>query len=586
MSSTLIGNLKKFGFKSVFFSYLKNTTFLVFVVFIPVTVIMLLYYEYNYYENLNHLSKVQVQKSTELLDTLLYPFDMGFQSMRTNSNTAEFLSVDNSSMGDHHNLQQSLRAIVEESEFILSAEIFSFSNFLVASPQAIVDSEYILNHMPMHWYTVYTISKCNFLIFPRKRGSSEHFNTLYIAKEIITENHIKGVFCLEIDYSYFEDIINRTFPENTNQIYVLSNIGLILYSSHEPYINKALFSIDTALWDDYNSVLQAQDQLVIDRTNVSFVSMSKDQEINVFIKTTEKDQQLKSPFDPVFFICFALILLFTSLIISLLISLKMYRSIISLVNIINFPQKSNPHFSNLGEYLAIGDQLANSYLMNKEMNTELQENLQKMKNAQKVALQSQINPHFIFNTLQIVNLSILAEVGHDNESIRIVNLLAELIRPTYESTHYFITVREEIDYTEKYLEILKIRYKNRLFVMLDVPKDTWERKTVKLLCQPLIENSFKHAFITQNSRWEIYVRCRCDEKFLYFEIQDNGIGISPETLGRLNNSFAAQDSQFSDHIGLSNTNSRLKLLFGNNYSMRIESEPGHTVIYIRHPFIS
>lgn len=112
-----------------------------------------------------------------------------------------------------------------------------------------------------------------------------------------------------------------------------------------------------------------------------------------------------------------------------------------------------------------------------------------LKKYQIAALQAQINPHFLFNTLQLINLSIMKEVKKDIAATRLISLLSNLLHYSYDTEHYTVTVQQEIDNALKYLEIQQVRYKDHLRIISDISDECTSFETVKLILQPFIENS-------------------------------------------------------------------------------------------------
>ena len=213
-----------------------------------------------------------------------------------------------------------------------------------------------------------------------------------------------------------------------------------------------------------------------------------------------------------------------------------------------------------------------------------QENLQK---AELRALQAQINPHFLYNTLDAIIW--LAEAGRAHQVVEVVRALSRFFRITLSNGKDWITVDEEIDHVRSYLTIQKIRYRDILDFEIDIAPETGDATMLKLLLQPLVENALYHGIKNKRGGGTIIVRGylpagalqgnteRVPGARMLFEVIDNGRGISPtrlaEVRGALNGApfaGASSDSGF----GLCNVNQRIKLYYGKQYGLIIESEPG------------
>ncbi|MDR1642920.1 MAG: histidine kinase [Clostridiales bacterium] len=216
---------------------------------------------------------------------------------------------------------------------------------------------------------------------------------------------------------------------------------------------------------------------------------------------------------------------------------------------------------------------------------ELAEKLAELKKAQAIALQNQINPHFILNTLQIVNLDILGRAKTDTDATRIISLLSEILKSNLNTTDYLVPLSYELRQASKYVEIERIRNKNDFAVDWDVDSSLNSYRTVKFIIQPVLENCFKHGIGSLPSG-ALSIRAEASGKTLVITIHDNGVGIPPETLAdiksRLQNSYIQENS----HIGLCNVDKRIKLVFGDACGVSISSAPGlGTTVTIRQKLI-
>ena len=178
------------------------------------------------------------------------------------------------------------------------------------------------------------------------------------------------------------------------------------------------------------------------------------------------------------------------------------------------------------------------------------------------ALKSQINPHFLFNTLTSVSSLIRSQP----ETARTVILkLSGLLRKLMRSQEQFVTLREELESIDEYLDIEVIRFGPRLGVRKDIAADTLDVIVPSLILQPLVENAIKHGLTRKVGAGHITIRSRRDEAMLVLDIEDDGLGISDERLS----------SAMSSGIGLSNVNERLRVIYGATARVTLRGAPGH-----------
>lgn len=187
-------------------------------------------------------------------------------------------------------------------------------------------------------------------------------------------------------------------------------------------------------------------------------------------------------------------------------------------------------------------------------------------------LKSQINPHFIYNTLETIRLK-AKDIG-DIEIEKIVFLLSKLLRQGVDSIHdKIITVQEELGILDDYVELQKIYYQDKFRFRKIVPKDLYDKKIMKLILQPLVENIIHHALFNNETVVDISVMIIEDNGNLVITVNDNGIGINQSKLKKIQKDINSEKD--SKSIGLKNINRRIKLLYGNDYGLDIASEVGY-----------
>ena len=194
------------------------------------------------------------------------------------------------------------------------------------------------------------------------------------------------------------------------------------------------------------------------------------------------------------------------------------------------------------------------------------------------ALQAQINPHFLYNTLD--SISWMCEQGKNAEAVEMVNALARLFRISISRGHELIPIRSELMHAESYLEIQAYRYKNQFTWSIDADKRCLDYLCHKITLQPIIENAIYHGINGLVDDGEILVSVKEDGEDILFTVRDNGSGMTEEQIA------AIMQKEQSDHagIGIKNVNDRLTIYFGSAYGIRIESEPDQgTSVFIRMP---
>ncbi|NQX60071.1 sensor histidine kinase [Paenibacillus qinlingensis] len=198
------------------------------------------------------------------------------------------------------------------------------------------------------------------------------------------------------------------------------------------------------------------------------------------------------------------------------------------------------------------------------------------KQAELEALQAQINPHFLYNTLSTI--SSLSNLGKTREVTEMVKLLSRFYRLTLNEGQVLIPLQKELDQVEAYLDIQKVKYASAFQVFIDMDPEVKDVQIIKLLVQPFVENVFKHAWFGETIAIRITAK-RVEER-LELKVIDNGIGMRPDTVDKLLRGGAQ-----SNAYGLKNVNERIKLRYGADYGVQIASIfGGGTTVQILLPF--
>lgn len=217
---------------------------------------------------------------------------------------------------------------------------------------------------------------------------------------------------------------------------------------------------------------------------------------------------------------------------------------------------------------------------------QLSERKYRLQAAELLALQSQINPHFLHNTLETIYWEILRISGKPTIAHRMLENLSDIMKYSLNSKDNLVTLKEEIENTKSYIEIQKYRYEDKFDVYWDYSPLVDNYKIKKLIFQPLVENSIYHGIIKKDIRCYIKIKIVKSDSHLRIFVADNGAGILPEKLDVIKQKLVSNED-FSDHIGLFNTNKRLKLLYGDKYGIRIRSLPDKgTVVFIHIPILT
>ena len=189
-------------------------------------------------------------------------------------------------------------------------------------------------------------------------------------------------------------------------------------------------------------------------------------------------------------------------------------------------------------------------------------------------LQAQINPHFLYNTLDTIIW--LAEAGQKEQVVMMVSTLSDFFRTTLSKGRDYITVKEETAHIRSYLTIQQFRYRDILEYEIDIPAELEEYQILKLTLQPLVENALYHGIKNKRGRGHILVSGKKQGDHLVFTVRDNGKGMDPERLAYVQRLISGElkDEDAPSGFGLFNVNQRLQLNYGPEYGLLLASEEG------------
>ncbi|MBC7959561.1 MAG: sensor histidine kinase, partial [Vallitaleaceae bacterium] len=219
-----------------------------------------------------------------------------------------------------------------------------------------------------------------------------------------------------------------------------------------------------------------------------------------------------------------------------------------------------------------------------QIKTLIKENKEVEKTKRKTelkALQDQINPHFLYNTLD--SIVWMSEVGNNKDVVTMTSSLAKLFRISISKGNQFITVAEELEHIKSYLTIQKIRYGNKLEYSLEVDETLLKNRIVKIIIQPIVENAIYHGIKNMPGTGTIVIKVAREKEGMSITVSDDGVGMTQEQIDKILRKVYNKEKD-SQGVGISNVVERIKLNYGEEYGLQFMSEPyGGTQVKILLP---
>ncbi|WP_238482820.1 sensor histidine kinase [Lederbergia galactosidilytica] len=398
-----------------------------------------------------------------------------------------------------------------------------------------------------------------------------------------SNNHIYGVIYVSLRENDFRQMYSR-YTGNGNDVYLMDQSGRVVSSNKKAIIGQNESDLLKQVKDIENHNLELKQVNVFNKDYLLFSSYLPTFDMYL-INLIDRENVQKNLVDKKTIVFISAIIVLITLCIVFLISRRMTKSLSGLVKEISDMSKSNFDFyvTESGSYET--KQLAKSfnYMLDElhEYVEQLIETQKKQRNAELEALQQQINPHFLYNTLASVKF--MVQQGDREKSVETIHALISLLQNTIGNINETNTVEQELDNLKNYVYINQMRYGDRIKMHYFISPECLACEVPKLMIQPFIENAFFHGF---NQKKEGYIQLLISqrEEELLCEVVDNGDGMEIESRSNLPKSKGKR--HFFSGIGILNVQERIQLLYGEKYGIEVDSILGKgTRIRIRLPVI-
>ena len=378
-----------------------------------------------------------------------------------------------------------------------------------------------------------------------------------------------GILMADMRLEPLEDICRSVTLGDNGYLYILDDSGNIIYHPEQKLMSLELISEENILSED----TQSEDQSMVLAQTIEGTNWK----LTASVTSDDVAKYSTAFISRVTWVVIALMA--GVLLVALWLSMRIVQPLTDIqVSMQRIERNLDDNRMSLPEEgFAEYASLAHSYnVMLRRIRGLMQETVDRQEQLRRMeigALQEQINPHFLYNTLD--SIVRVMETGRTPEAIEMVQALAKLFRLSINNGDYFLNVEQEMDYARNYLTIQQVRYKKRFKYELYMDESIKDLPCPKIILQPLIENSLKHG-MSDMPGCTLIVRARQEGYNIVLSVEDDGLGIPPEKLKKLqemlrgDSNIMVKKSRYG--IGLRNTNRRIKLLYGSDYGLTIESE--------------
>lgn len=383
----------------------------------------------------------------------------------------------------------------------------------------------------------------------------------------------QGVLLIDIRYNSLERLFDGVNLGNGGYAYLISSDGEIIYHPKAQLIDSGIVKENNqesaGLKDgNYEEVFDGEKRIV----SVKTVGYTGWKIVGVTPLDGMSLNNIKTKLLMVFIIAFVLFILS---IINSYISTRITDPIKELEKAVNEIEQGNLEVEvrSAGSYEIqhLGTSIQSMARRIRKLMNDIVAEHESKRRSEFDTLQSQINPHFLYNTLDIIVWMI--ENEKQSEAVKVVTALARFFRISLSKGKSIIPVKDELEHVRNYLMIQHMRYKNKFTYDIEADEDVLELASLKLMLQPLVENAIYHGMEFMDGDGEILIKAWREGDDLYMSVGDNGLGMTQE---QVENLFAAAEhvpSRRGSGIGVRNVNERIKLYFGKEYGLVIDSEP-------------
>ena len=407
--------------------------------------------------------------------------------------------------------------------------------------------------------------------------SQPHVNTLYenkypwvvtIAKKEYSNLFSQQVFVsIDFKFSSIAKYIDKVSIGQRGYCYIINSKGEIIYHPQQQMLFSGLKQENTdEIYNLSDGIHRKKDNIYtissLDSCNWKIVGVSFNDEITQAVKN-------QVIIGGVFAILFSL---FISVLTYFLLSRTVTRPVKRLVTSMQKFEKQAESFeykadmSNVVEFQTLSASFEHMVLMIQSLVEKVHNEEIVLRKTELKALQAQINPHFLYNTLDSIQW--MCEQDNSKDAVKMVGALAKLFRISISHGNEFITISDELKHAESYLIIQSYRYKNQFTYSFDVDKSVLGYMCNKITIQPFIENAIYHGLDRMVDEGEIKIIVERKGKDIVIKVKDNGLGMTEEQC----KTILQKDRSDSKGIGVKNVNDRLKIYFGEEYGITIESE--------------
>ena len=566
-------SISRYGFKSVFTKNILYSCLIIILSFSLITV-------HTYYNSLKEFKYASQHVAKEKSDTVAKAYDSSLKTIsnlvyeiinnKNIYNTFYGVPVRNEDESINYDaIMNYLSVISTWHQYVDAISLYVEKEDIVIS----ASSCFAIDKSHNKAYKYYKDSSVPILsMYSEKNGSLSELNIVY--RYCDYQSNPLGYLLFQINIRHFYESLGAPTPSNSKDIMLCVNSsGTVITSSRSSHLGVKLKKLIPDL--DTNDIVELDGNKYFHEQTRAYLGGQYVYLCGTNLSEVLKEQMLKVIMIMLIYIVIASILL------SLFITSRNSRPLLEILSFLQklpfVSEKSTDETAFITQILAaLEEQRVN-------LTEEIGRKLSLAHKFQLKAYQNQMNPHFLCNTLETLKWMAFDYETDDFRLSDSIENLSKIAKYSLDSNDYIVNLSTEIDYTETYIKILQLRFPDKLEFNWDISADLSGMKTLKFCMQPFIENAVQYGLKNRSRPLRVDISIHTEDKFLIIKISDNGTGISHDKLAELQNKLSSADpANLSEGIGILNTNARIKLVYGDECGVHIDSHEneGTTIIVI------
>ena len=547
---------------------------------IIITVISLSYTRQSVFENSSLYTQTIIQQMNQNIDSYIDYMENTSYLVSSNEDVQKYLFGDTADPEARDRILSQFETILDSRSDILNLGIIAENGrMLINNGQRLTNQD--LDIHSQEWYTnalegresVYLTSSHVQHIISGERPWVITLSRGIRNKEMGTGQEKEGVFFIDLNYNAISELCDQSMVGNQGYAFIVDADGNIVYHPQQQQLYNELQT------ENIDLVMNAGSDIVTwgDGINKKMYSISRSEKTGWTVVDCVRVEELlrRSNEAQSIYVLVAMGLMAVALFFSRFVAKSITLPIQRLCDSMERVQEGDFSVSDIvvDSENEIGSLTKSFNVMTQRIHELMAQNIREQEAKRKSelkALQSQINPHFLYNTLD--SIIWMAEGKKNEEVVLMTASLARLLRQSISNEDELVSIGQEIEYARGYLTIQKMRYKDKLEFRIEVEPSILNIRLIKLVLQPVIENAIYHGLKYKESRGLLLVKGFMKNGNAVLQVIDDGVGMDQETLDHIYERHKVD--YHSNGVGIYNVQKRLQLYYGNEYGIVYESKPG------------